>query len=157
MKKTAATESRPTSEAHGLTGKFRVRVIRPALKEATRLCPRARDFFDLRAQALKLRHWPDHEVHYPNGHVLDLDWEWIQALHGMNVGELRIDDPIANLDNLRVIFYVGDQNVVAPLPMIWILAILQKKRQDFTKHSIEIFRARRTLVNERFYKRREFE
>ena len=96
-------------------------------------------------------------MEYPNGNVLDLDWEWIRAMPGTGVGELRIDDPIANLENLRVIFYLGDQRVKAPLPMIWILSLLQQKRQDFTTHSIEIFRARRTLVIERFYKRREFE
>jgi hypothetical protein len=157
MDQPAATERQPAPEAHGLTGKYRVRVIRPALKEATRLCPQARHYFDLRAQALKLRYWPEHQVEYPNGNVLDLDWEWIRAMPGTGVGELRIDDPIANLENLRVIFYLGDQRVKAPLPMIWILSLLQQKRQDFTTHSIEIFRARRTLVIERFYKRREFE
>lgn len=142
---------------HSLTGGYRVRAIRPALKEATRLCSRARDFFELRAQALKLRFWPQHLHEFPNGHVLDLDWEWIQALRGLQVGELRVDDTIGGLSNIRVIFFVGPHDVKAPLPMIWILAILQKKRQEFTTDNIEIFRARRTLVRERFYERREFE
>lgn len=147
-------EQRPP---HGLTGSYRVRVIRPALREATRLCPRVGDYFELRAQVLKLRYWPEHEKVFPNGHVLDLDWEWIKALKGQDVGELRIDDVIGGCDNLRAVFYVGDAGVKAPLPMIWILGLLQKKRQDFSRDSIEIFRSRRILVNERYYKRREFE
>lgn len=74
----------------------------------------------------------------------------------MNVGELRLEDPIGGNDNLRVIFFVGDRNVVAPLPMIWILSVMQKKRQDFSAANIENFRSRRTLVLERFYRNREF-
>lgn len=151
----ALTESQ--HPAHRLTGQYRVRVIRPVLKEATRLCPKAGDYFDLRAQALKLRHWPSHLVTQPNGHVLDLDWEWIKALPGQRVGELRVDDVIGGFDNLRIIFYVGPSEVKAPLPMVWILAVLQKKRQDFTNHNTSIFEARRVLVDERFYRRREFE
>jgi hypothetical protein len=143
--------------SHGLTGTHRVRVIRPVLKEAARLCPRVGDYFDLRAQALKLRHWPEHQLKQPNGHVLDLDWCWIQSLPGLNVGEVRVHDAIAGRRNLRVIFFVGDPTVKVPLPLIWIIALLDKKRQEFTKENISIFRSRRTLVVERFYKRREFE
>jgi hypothetical protein len=116
-----------------------------------------RDYFELREQALKLRFWPDHEYAFSSGHVLDLDWCWIKALPKLNIGELRIDDVIGGHDNLRVIFFVGDEDVKAPLPMIWILAVLQKKRQDFTTANIENFRSRRTLVVERFYRNREFE
>lgn len=148
--------SRIEPAPHGLTGRYRVRVFRPVLKEAARLCPRVRDYFELRAQALKLRYWPDHRLEQPNGHVLDLDWSWIKALPGLQVGELRVDDVIGGHDNLRAIFFVGDPEVKVPLPIIWIVALLQKKRQEFTTHQIELFRARRTLVIERFYNLREF-
>lgn len=127
------------------------------LKEACRLCPKVGDYFDLRAQVLKLRYWPEQQITHNNGHVLDLDWSWIQALPGLRVGELRIDDVIAGHRNLRAIFYVGDPNVKAPLPLIWILAVLNKKRQEFTAENISIFRSRKILVDERYYKHREFE
>jgi hypothetical protein len=144
------------SQQHHLTGTHRVRVIRPMLRQACRLMPRVRDYFELRSQCLKLRFWPTYQHVFANGHVLDLDWEWIRALKSLQVGELRIDDVIGGKNNLRVIFFVGDESIRDPLPMIWILSVLQKKRQDFTEANIECFRARRTLVIERFYKRREF-
>ena len=75
----------------------------------------------------------------------------------MNVGELRIDDTIGGCDNLRIIFFRGDPKVKEPLPMIWILHVLQKKRNDFTTHNLTTFKARRTLVLERYYKYRLFE
>lgn len=157
MAEPTITTSSGQPVSHGLTGSYRVRVIRPALKQACRLFPRARDYFEARDQVLKLRYWPQHLITHANGHVLDMDWEWIKALPNLRVGELRMDDTIAGLNNLRAIFYVGDSEVKAPLPMIWILALLQKKRQDFTAEQISIFRARRTLVVERYYERREFE
>lgn len=152
-----STTERPEPPKHSLTGSYRIRVVRPVLKEATRLCPSVGDYFDLRAQALKLRYWPVHQVIHPGGYVLDLNWEWIKALPGMNVGELRIEDMIGGHDNLRVVFYVGDSAIKRPLPMIWILAVLQKKRQGFTNANIENFRGRRALVEERFYRLGEFE
>ena len=57
----------------------------------------------------------------------------------------------AGNDNLRVIFFVGDRKVREPLPMIWILAVMQKKRNDFTANEIQIFKAQRLLVQQRFY------
>lgn len=144
-------------QSHGLTGTHRVRVFRPSLREASRLCPTVRDWFELRAQVLKLRYWPEREHAFQNGHVLDLNWSWIKALAGKNIGELRIDDTIAGSTNLRAIFYVGDPEVKRPLPLIWLLAVLNKKRDDFTKEQVDIFDGRRTLVLERYYKLREFD
>jgi hypothetical protein len=42
--------------------------------------------------------------------------------------------------------------VKRPLPMVWVLAVMQKKRQGFTAANIENFRCRRVLVVEHFYK-----
>jgi hypothetical protein len=67
---------------------------------------------------------------------------------------LRIGDVIGGNDNLRVIFYMGSAEVRDPLPMIWIIRVLQKKRDDFSTHDLSIFRARRGLVIERFEKTR---
>lgn len=84
--------------------------------------------------------------------VVDLDWSWIVALPNSKVGELRIDDVIGGHDNLRIIFYVGSPTS-SPDDMrcVWILAVMQKKRNDFTAHNIATFRARRLLVRTRFY------
>ena len=68
---------------------------------------------------------------------------------GKKVGELRIHDTIGGCDNLRIIFFCPD--VPSPLPTLWILAVLQKKRDDFTKNQLRVFSARRTLVLVRFY------
>lgn len=139
-----------------ITGSYFIRPIRSSLREAAKLCPRVQDFFDLKAQAMKLRYFPEAQTVLPNGHILDLDWEWIKALPGLHIGELRIDDIIGGHDNLRVIFFVGDRAVRRPLPVIWLLAVLQKKRQDFTANQIEVYRDRRTLVLERSYRLGEF-
>lgn len=134
-----------------LTGSHYVRVHRPAFAEAARLFPKARDFFELQRHALKLRFWPATNPVDERGQLLDMDWEWIKAMKGLNVGELRIDDHIGGLDNLRIVFFVGDSRVRNPLPMIWILSVLQKKRQDFTTNNITTFKARRKLVIARHY------
>lgn len=140
---------------NGLTGEFRVRVITPALNEVCRLFPKVKPRMEVRRQALKLRYWPENHPQDENGRLLDLNWSWIRALPGKaDVGELRIDDTIDDKDNLRVIFFVGDRAVRDPLPMIWVLSVLQKKRQDFTKNQIQVFKTRRLLVMERFYKYR---
>jgi hypothetical protein len=35
--------------------------------------------------------------------------------------------------------------------MLWVLSVLQKKRDDFTDAQIRNFKVRRTLILERFY------
>lgn len=138
-----------------LTGGFRVCAMRPARDEAQRLCPRIADRMEIRRHALKLRFWPENHPTDDSGRILDLDWEWIRALPGQRVGELRIDDVIGGCDDLRLIFYVGNRVIREPMPMIWILRVLQKKRDDFSRNDIAIFRARRLLVVERFEMRRD--
>lgn len=134
-----------------LTGSYRVRAIRPAFDDTNRLFRKARDNAILRRHALKLRYWPENHPEDQSGKLIDLDWEWVRSLPGLKVGELRIDDEIGGHDNLRIIFFVGDAAIREPLPMIWVLRVMQKKRNDFTKNDLATFRARRLLVIERFY------
>jgi len=138
--------------AENLTGSYLIRAIRPAFRDAHKWLPRTRDRAELRRHSLKLRFWPEKHLEDQNGVILDLDWSWIQAMKGMHVGELRINNKIGDCDNLRVIFF--DPRIrTEPLSIIWILAVLQKKRDDFTNAQIITFRARRTIVLERFYDR----
>lgn len=134
-----------------LTGNYRVRAIRPALAEVFGLCNRMSENIEIRRHALKLRYWPEKNPRTAGGMLLDLDWSWVRSLPGLRVGELRIDDTIAGKDNLRVIFFVADARVRKRLPIIWVLRVMQKGRQDFSKNDLRVFRARRTLVLERFY------
>jgi hypothetical protein len=136
----------------GLTGNYRVRVFRPAFADACKWLPRTRDRIELRRHSLKLRYWPQQNPEDEHGRLLDLDWSWIKACKGLDVGELRINDTIGGHDNLRVIFYRGRPQAPPTLPIIWIIAVFQKKRNDFTDAQIQVFKARRVLVIERFYR-----
>jgi hypothetical protein len=134
-----------------LTGNYWVRPLRPALDESCKLCPRKRDRMELRAHALKLRYWPATMPSDDNGQLLDLDWSWIRAAPRLQIGELRIGDVIGGNDNLRLIFFVGERLVALPMPVIWILRVMQKKRDDFSTNDLAIAKARRLIVLERFY------
>jgi hypothetical protein len=135
----------------GLTGSYRVRTLSSALQAARRLFPKAGDVMELRSQALKLRYWPQRNPTDDSGQLLDLNWAWIKSLSGLNVGELRIGDTIGGHDNLRVIFFVAEKRAADPMPIIWILHVMQKKRQGFTTADAVIFKARRKLVGALFY------
>jgi hypothetical protein len=134
-----------------LAGNFHVRVFRPAFADVNSLFNRTRDKVEVRRHALKLRYWPESLTTEPSGQVADLDWSWIRGLDNQKVGELRIHDTIGGNDNLRIIFYVGPACDRLPLRCIWVLGVLQKKRQDFTTNQLRIFRVRRLLVRQRFY------
>jgi hypothetical protein len=134
-----------------LTGTFLVRAFRPAFDDVNRLFNRTRDKIEVRRHALKLRYWPDSLTTELSGQVVDLDWSWIRSLEGLKVGELRVHDTIGGQDNLRIIFFVGPPKDQLPMRCIWILAVIQKGRQDFSSNHIKVFRARRTLVCQRFY------
>lgn len=137
--------------ARNLTGTFRVRVFRPAFQEARSLFPRSRDMGRLGKHALKLRFWPQCHPQNVAGQLLDLDWEFIKSLAGSKVGELRIHDRINGNDNLRIIFLVAPEQSSSEMPVIWILAVMQKKSNDFSRANIQTFRMRRQLVLNRFY------
>lgn len=138
--------------SENLTGSHWVRVLLPAVHDAQRLWPRTKDRMILRRHALKLRYWPEMHPTTEQGQLLDLDWSWIRSLQGTNVGELRVDDAIGDHDNIRLIFYRHpNRRTNDPLPVIWILAAMQKKRDEFTAANIATFRARRQLVLTRFY------
>jgi hypothetical protein len=138
--------------ADSLTGDFLVRVLRPAFDDVRGLFRRTRDNIELRRHALKLRYWPRSTEDQASGEVIDLDWSWIRSLPNKKVGELRIHDTIGGNDNLRVIFFVGPPDQRMPKTCIWILAVIQKKKDDFSRNEIAVFNARRILVWERFYK-----
>ena len=133
-----------------LTGTYRVRAGRWAFQDAHKCLPRTRDRAELRRHALKLRFWPERSPETDDGQLLDLNWSWIKALPGKRVGELRIDDTIGGCDNLRVIFFVPREKTEPP--NLWILAVFQKKRDDFSKAQLKLFKARRELILERFYR-----
>jgi len=135
-----------------LQGTHHVRVIRPAWHDAHKWFPRTRDRAEVRSHALKLRYWPEKNPETDAGLLLDVDWCWIKELAGLDIGELRITNTIGGHDNIRVVFYRGDQAVRRPLPVIWVLSAMQKKSMGWTTANLKTFKARRTLVIERFYK-----
>ncbi len=133
-----------------LTGTYLVRTGNWAMQEARKWLPRTRDRAELRRHALKLRFWPGHTADVHGGDVEDLDWTWIRSLPGKRVGELRIRDTIGGCDNLRLIFYAPP--FLTEPPILWILSVLQKKRDDFTTAQIRNYDLRRKLIIERFYR-----
>jgi hypothetical protein len=134
-----------------LTGTHFVRAGRWAFQEAHKWLPRARDRAELRRHALKLRFWPTGDPGDDSGTLIDLDWSWIRSLPGLRIGELRIHDTIGGCDNLRVIFF-APRIATEPLPMLWVLSVFQKRRDDFTRAQLANFKVRRRLVLERFYR-----
>ena len=135
-----------------LTGNYLVRGIRPGFHDAKKWFPRKSDEMDVRRHALKLRFWPSQSPVDEGGNLLDLDWCWIKATQKkrLNIAELRIHDVIGGHDNIRIIFF-DPQIKSDPLPMLWVLAVLQKKRDDFSTGQLSMFKLRRQLVLERFY------
>ncbi|MGD8450330.1 MAG: hypothetical protein PVJ57_00800 [Phycisphaerae bacterium] len=139
-----------------LDGDYRVRVFGPAWADAHHWFKRTRDRVEIRCHALKLRFWPLPDPADQQGRLLDLDWCWIKACH-KGIGELRVHDRVGGHDNIRIVFYRGDPSVRAPLPIIWVIAVLQKKRDEWTTANIRTFNARRALIIQRFYENRLFE
>jgi hypothetical protein len=100
---------------------------------------------EVRRHALKLRFWPDW-LSSDRGVVMELDWEWVKGLKVRDVGELRVGGVIGGHDNLRIIFHVGGSRSEDALPIIWILRVFQKKRDDFTSGELAAFRLARKSV-----------
>lgn len=139
----------------GLTGTNYVRVIRPAFQDVKRLLPHMRHRAELRRQALKLRFWGSIDPSHP---IVDLDWSWIKALRNEDIAEVRISDVLDGKDNLRVITWHPNENLeiewapeYGPVKVIWVLAVMNKRRQEFTNANLATFRLRRQTALERFY------
>lgn len=140
--------------ASNLFGQFHVTPTPTALKEALGLFPNYGDYQELRRHALKLAYWP--RGFDGAGSVGDLDWETIVGMAGPKACELRIDDVIGGLDNLRVIFYVHEPVLVRPgdqLPRLWTIGVMQKKTQRFTTFDLRMFASRVAVVRQRHYPR----
>jgi hypothetical protein len=86
-----------------------------------------------------------------SGQLLDLDWSWIRACKGLDIGELRINEKLAGFDNWRVIFYEGPKPTGTEMHRLWILQIMKKKGDDFTDADIKTFKLRRLMVIQRYY------
>src|SRR5438093_1519898 len=116
----------------GLFGNYYVSPTATAVKRAWKLCGRsAREHALLRRHGLKLAYWPGG----PNSECADLDWDWITGLEDKQIGELRVDEVIADQDNIRIIFFKA--NLVLPddprtdagelMLRIWPITVFQKK------------------------------
>lgn len=128
-----------------IAGSCFVRRTPRASKDCNKLFPLIRDRMILRRHVLKLAYWPE---------SLDLEWEWIKAVRELQIGELRIDEVIGGRDNLRVIFFCGGGDfMIANRPVIWLLTVYPKKRDEFTKAEITAFKTMRHVLIERYYRR----
>jgi hypothetical protein len=127
-----------------LFGKYYVKPTAGACVRAWSVCgKKMSEYQKIRAHALKLAFWPDNA---------DLDWDWIKSLEAKRVGELRVDEVIAQQNNLRIIFFKANRKLPGdPMPRIWTLSVLQKKRQDFSGREIAAFRAMRDVLVARTY------
>lgn len=138
-----------------LTGTHLVRVLRSALQKAKRTWPAVGDRMEVRRQTLKLRFWGERHPGSVTPGVLDLTYEAIKAMPGSGVYELRLDDEIGGKQNIRVIFFEPPGSwrcqYEMPLPVLWVLEAMPKKRNEWTKFDLDRFRAARAVVRERFY------
>jgi hypothetical protein len=141
-----------------ITGVNFVRATRHGLQLARKLWPVTGDRFEIRRQALKLRFWDERHLHRP-GVLVDLTYESIKALSGLGVYELRVDDVIGGLSNIRIVCFDPPkdwQPVVSqarPMRMVWVLESMPKRRDDWTAHDLRRFRAARLLLQKRCYGR----
>ena len=138
-----------------LVGTHHVRALKSALKKATMLWPAISHRMELRHQTLKLRYWGHRHETDTGNTVIDLDYQSIRSMPASGVYELRLDDTIGGLRNIRVIFLTppGDwePTFVTPLKLLWILEAFPKTRNDFSKGDIARFTALRATVKQRFY------
>ncbi len=142
----------------GLSGVNFVRFTRHGLQSIRHSWSRIGDRFDARRHAKKLRFWDERHLH-PPGMIFDHTYESIKALSGLGIYEMRLCDEIGGQSNIRVVFFDPPHtwNPTAtekrPMRVIWVLEILPKKRNDWTKNEITRFRASRKLIEKRFYDR----
>lgn len=136
-----------------LFGEFHVTPISSALKDAESLLPKFKDYQELRRHPLKLAFWPTGKS--ISGKVEDLDWEELIGMEQPRANELRIDDEIGGQNNLRIIFYLFEKKIILPgdvLPRLWIVSVLQKKTQRFSKNDFDTFSSRIKIVRIRNYR-----
>lgn len=138
-----------------LTGTHLVRGLRSAFQKARKTWPATRHRMEVRRQSLKLRFWGEQSQHNSETNLLDLTYETIKSLQGMGIYELRLDDNIGGHSNVRVIFFIPPKSWIpthtTPLPTIWILEAIPKKRDEWTTFDIKRFKALRAVVKERFF------
>lgn len=137
-----------------LFGDYHVTPTHTAMKEAMDLFPRYGDYQEVRRHALKLAFWPKRTVVGSGGMVGDLDWEEIKGMNGPKACELRIDDVIGGFNNLRLIFYAFEKDVILDgdiMPRLWVVSILQKKTERFSNANLRIFSARVKIIRQRKY------
>ena len=78
-----------------LTGTNFVRCTRHGLQSVRKWWPRLSDRMEVRRHGLKLRFWNERHLH-PSGLLMDLTYERIKALSGLDVYEARVDDEIVH-------------------------------------------------------------
>ena len=139
--------------ATNLFGQFHVTPTPSGMRDAADLFPKYGDYQELRKHALKLAFWPN-GVDEQSGLVCDLNWEEISGMKAPRACELRIEDRIGGMNNLRVIFYVFSKTLILPgdvLPRLWTIGVMQKKTQRFSANDLRTFAAKVTIIRKRTY------
>jgi hypothetical protein len=139
-----------------ITGTHFVRVLRSGLQKARHLWPKIGDRMEVRRQALKLRFWGDRHDEEEEFCLIDMSYEKVKGVRGdKNIYELRLQDKIGGVENIRIIFFVPPDDWVPqdemPLPVIWLLEPVAKKREGWTANDLSRFAACRAIIKERFY------
>jgi hypothetical protein len=110
---------------------------------------------DVRRHALKLRYWGERSGQSGSDTLLDLSYESIKAMSGSGVYELRIDDEIGGHRNIRVVFFEPPSdwrpNWESPKPVLRVLEVLPKRRNNWTTFDIDRFWGKREIVKQRWY------
>lgn len=139
-----------------LTGSNFIRFTRHGLHVARSIWKVTGDRFEIRKQSLKLRFWDERHLHQP-GLLIDLSYESIKALSGSGIYEARIDDPIGGQENIRIVFFDPPKEWVPlelkPMRIVWILEVIPKRRNEWTKFDLKRFKASRLMLAQRCYGR----
>jgi hypothetical protein len=123
-------------------------VFQPAAGRAIRKSwPDERNAEEVRRQVMKLRYWLGRTPTDETGRVLDMDWSAIKAYRKEKIYELRVADKIGGQSNIRAIHFVAECPRTRET-VIYVLTVMVKKRQRFTRHDIETFRCGRENVLE---------
>jgi hypothetical protein len=139
-----------------VTGSNFVRFTRHGLQSIRSYWSRIGDRFEARRQAKKLKYWDERHNHDP-GMLFDHSYESIKALSGLGIYEMRLDDDIGGQSNIRVVFldppkdWTPAKGEGRPLRVIWVLEIMPKRRDDWTKNDLTRFKGARLLIEQRFY------